>query len=294
MAPSSNTMHTHREVPQAPSDAAYSESHRKLKDWTTRFYSALSNSEGYAKVHQTFFREFEKLSDEVRGSGKRSIVPYIAPVFNHTASQGYQPDIHYDPLFQGMSAFCQNLPPPSWVAPPDQFDKSPTPTLQSLPPLPPAPTKPNPGAKPSQLAPAPSPRPIVPPAKSKAKVDKPPKAIAPTRTEPTAKDKAPAKTTKQKKSKEFVDDTTDGEYNGSEEESKPVTRELVKCVACEKDGSPCLVNPSTAGKSSPACYECFVSKRKCSLCKKPVGRKKKPVAVIPGAAGELSSKLLYL
>lgn len=309
MAPSNTTQRTHHETSQTTKDAAYAEGHLKLKDWTTRFYKELNDSEGYAKVHKTFFREFEKLSDQVRGSGKRSIVPYIAPVFNHTASQGYQPDIHYDPLFQGMSAFCQNLPPPAWVAPPDQFDKSPTPTLQPLPPLPPsAPKMPNAIAKPptrrTQPVPAPSPPPVAPSNKSKGKADKttskekPAKEPAPSRTKPPAKDKVAPKSTKPKKSNEYVEDeTTDGERRdvaasdgeGRVEESKPKDKEAVKCVSCEKDGNPCLVNPSTIDNASPACYECFTAKRKCSLCKRG-GRKKKPVAVPPGGVGELSCK----
>lgn len=296
MAPTNKNKQAHREVTQAASDSAYAEGHRKLKDWTTRLYGALNDSEGYGRVHMNFFREFEKLSDQLHGSNKRSILPYVASVFNHTASQGYQPDIHYDALFQGMSAYCQNQPPPTWTPPPDQFDKSPTPTLPLS-----APQQSTQLPTPAQPAPVPPPTPIAPAAKSK-KADKATskEKPAPGRSKPVAKGKAPAKPMKQKQSREFVDDSTDGEYRdgdtsdgGNAGETKPLDRELVKCSSCEKDGHPCLINPSTVNKSSPACYECFSSKRKCSLCKKTEGgRKRKPVAVAPGAAGELTRKSL--
>lgn len=286
MAPKQNTQAT-------VSEAIYADGHRKLKDWTARFYRAIGDSEGYAKVHMRFFRDFEMLSDEVRGSAKRSIVPYVAPVFNHTASQGYRPEIHYDPLFQGMSAYCQQLPPPTWIPPPDQEDKSPTPSLPPLPPSPSGMKKAKAGA-PSQ--PTPYSPPLPPLAKGRSRVpklgsrEKPAREAAPpVPSNPAPKDKAPLrvmKATKVKKSTEFVEDESDGDFkdgNTSDEgkgPSKPVDRELVKCTSCEKDGSPCLINPSTVGKSSRACHECFTHKRKCSLYKRSGegARKRKPAA----------------
>lgn len=303
MAPPSNKIQPTPRSTETASDAAYAEGQRKLKEWTAKLYNALNDSEGYGEVHRGFLKDFENLSDQVRGSTKRSIIPYIESVFNHTASQGYQHDVHYDPLFQGMSAYCRQLPPPTWVPPPDQYDKSPTPTLPPLP-APPSIKKKNqsqpvPGAGTSST-------PIGPPAaKSRGKAgpkDKSQKDLVSTQNKPIPKSKAPQKP---KLSKEFVEDTSDGEYKAGDSdeanaESKPVNRELVKCTGCEKDGSPCLVNPATVGsKSSPACYECFSSKRKCSLYKRSTeGRKRKAVAVAPGAMGELSGKLfgfsLYL
>ena len=133
MAPTNKT-HINPDVIHKSSDSACAMIQWQLKDWTTRLYSALGNSESYAKLHMGFFREFKQLSDKVCGSIKHLIVPYVKAVFNHMALQGYQPHIYYEELFQGMSMYCQNLPPPTWVPPPDQFNRSPTPTLQALPP----------------------------------------------------------------------------------------------------------------------------------------------------------------
>ena len=91
----------------------------RLKDWTSWFYTTLRDSEEYKKAHQGLFREFEKLSTLICGVG---IITYVKAVFNHMVLQGYQPDVHFQALFQGML----NLPPLRWVPPPDQFEKSPT------------------------------------------------------------------------------------------------------------------------------------------------------------------------
>lgn len=295
---------------------AHAEGHRKLKAWTTRFHAALSDAEGYAKLHHGLFREFEGLSDEVRGSTKRSIIPYVEAIMNHTASQGYQESVHYEPLFKGLSAYCTNLPPPLWIAPPDQFSKSPSPTL---PPPPPAPRKTMPTIaanrtipprpvpkKPSQI-PAPVPHNTASPSphtneattKGKGRADKPIKRDGPSTVAADAihVKHLPKGKKRAKQSKEFVELTTDAEKDSSDEEKKPPgqvnQKEPVKCVTCERDGHPCMTNPSTVGNVSPACYECFQRKRKCSLCLKPAGesrKKKTAVTVAAGAPGELTSK----
>ena len=252
------------------SDSAHAAIQQQLKDWMTRLYSALGNSESYTKLHMGFFREFKQLSDKVHGSTKHSIVPYVKAVFNHMASQGYQPHIHYDTLFQGMSVYCQNLPPPTWVPPPNQFNRSPTPTLQALPPPPTAVKKSKASSKPThppQLEPRPSLMPIGPP-KGKAKAnkatptEKPHKEPPPARNKPAAKAKASTKVTKVKPSAAHLEDTTDGEYNdGTSNVGNPEQqREAVKHTNCMKEGHPCLVNPATINNVFPACLKCFTGK----------------------------------
>jgi hypothetical protein len=230
------------ETPQPSQDAAWAEAHKKLKDWTTRFHAAIGNRDAYAKAHVGFLREFERLYEEVRGSNKRSIVPYVEPIFNHSASQGYQPGVHYIPLLTGLTAFCQMKPPPSWTAPPDQFDKSPTPTLPPIastsvpnpsPPtiIPPAPapdanakkrTTPSnakrPGARGKPIptpAPALAGKPAPTPAGKLAPTPAPAPAPAPA-VKPPAKQKAPKAASKEKfKSKEFVQESSE-EYHESD------------------------------------------------------------------------------
>ena len=99
------------------------------------------------------------------------------------------------------------------------------------------------------------------------------------------------------KPSEPVYQTTDVENkeSGNKEKKVPapvVNKELVKCLSCEKDGTECMVNPSMVSKPSPACYECFVAKKKCCLYRKPGGesQKRKPATVPPGRARELAGK----
>ena len=109
--------------------------------------------------------------------------------------------------------------------------------------------------------------------------------------------KAMAKGKRPVKPSEPVEQTTDVENKESSNKEKKVpapvvNKELVKCLSCKKDGSECMVNPSMAGKSWLACYECFVAKTKCSLYRKLGGesQKRKPATVPPGRAGELAGK----
>ena len=92
--------------------------------------------------------------------------------------------------------------------------------------------------------------------------------------------KAVAKGKRPVKPSEPIEQTTDAENKESNDEEKKapapvVNKELVKCLSCEKDGSECMVNPSTVGKPSLACYECFAAKKKCSLYRKLGGRAKR-------------------
>ena len=78
--------------------------------------------------------------------------------------------------------------------------------------------------------------------------------------------KAMAKGKRPVKPLEPVEQTTDaGNKESSDEEKKApapvVNKELVKFLSCEKDGSECIVNPSTVGKLLLACYECFQQRR---------------------------------
>ena len=125
MSPPNKVQHTCPDPTHMMLASGHAEAHLRLKDWMAWFYTALHNAKGYGKAHLASFREFEKLSNKVQGLGKQSIIPYGEAVFNHTASQGYQWQIHYDPLFEGTVAYCQNFPPPHWDAPMDQYKKSP-------------------------------------------------------------------------------------------------------------------------------------------------------------------------
>ena len=128
--------HRHPMAPKAQHTApaaCHAEGHRRLNQWTMCLYVALNDKDMYEKAHQSLFREFEALYNLVCRSEKPSIIPYIKAIFNHTALQGYQQEIHYQPLFQAMAAYCNKAPPPIWVAPPDKYSWLLTPGLPPLP-----------------------------------------------------------------------------------------------------------------------------------------------------------------
>ena len=115
-----------------------------------------------------------------------------------------------------------------------------------------------------------------------------------------AKGKALMKRTRPKISKEVVDNSTDDKGKGEDSSDggvihvkpKLVDKELVKCLSCKKDGSPCHVNPLALSKVSPTCYKCFIAKWKCSLYKRLVaeGCIKWPVVLLPTMPGEHPGK----
>ena len=128
--------HQHPMAPKAQHTtpaARHAEGHCRLNQWTMCLYAALNDKDMYEKAHLSLFRKFEVLSDLVHRSEKLSIIPYVEAIFNNTASQGYQQDVHYQPFFQGMVAYCHKAPPPIWVAPPDKYSWLPTPGLPPLP-----------------------------------------------------------------------------------------------------------------------------------------------------------------
>ena len=63
------------------------------------------------------------------------MVDYVAPIYDHIASQGsgYKPHIHRQPLKIAICNFCKGKPVPDWEAPPDQFSPSRSPSPVPLP-----------------------------------------------------------------------------------------------------------------------------------------------------------------
>ncbi|KAF8816822.1 hypothetical protein BYT27DRAFT_7206963 [Phlegmacium glaucopus] len=124
--------------------------------WAKKLWGAIKDG-SYAPDHQDFFDEFNRLCDTSEGSQsmKTTMLDHVALIYDHVASQGYQPDIHYQPLKDAVSNFCTNKPVTKWIGPPNQWSRSPSPTLNSLKPMP-MPTnkvgeKTMPSLKPQQL-----------------------------------------------------------------------------------------------------------------------------------------------
>ena len=74
MSSPTKVQHTHPNITHMMPASGHADAHQRLKDWTTQFYTAIRNAKGYVKAHLALFREFEKLSDKLWGSGKRSII----------------------------------------------------------------------------------------------------------------------------------------------------------------------------------------------------------------------------
>jgi hypothetical protein len=102
--------------------------------WAKTLWSAVSTERSYRDGHEELFKGFDKLRDEAKASGttKVSMLDHVAPIYNHIASQDYQAKVHYLPLREAVANFCENRPVANWKAPPDQFSRSPSPSLSSL------------------------------------------------------------------------------------------------------------------------------------------------------------------
>ncbi|KAF8816190.1 hypothetical protein BYT27DRAFT_7248499 [Phlegmacium glaucopus] len=229
--------------------------------WGKRLWTAIAKESTYALGHDQFFKEFDSLRDvaQANKSTKITLLNHVAPIYNHTASQGYQPHIHYKPLKEAVFNFCNKMPVAEWIGPPDQHSQSPSPTLAALP-------------KALPLPKPPPPRP---------KIDSPKFAcMVASNSGPLKKGKAKAQI-----SAEFVHsylDKSEIEVTKDPEPQiihlKPLPSTLgmdqcpTPCLLCEQRGHLCHSNPK-ATSTQAACFECSHWKLKCSLAP-PHGKKK--------------------
>ena len=108
----------------------------KVFDWGKRLWSAVKKEGKYSKAHEGFFKDYVKLRDEAqvlkpRTSTNLTMFDYVAPVYNHVDSQGYTAQIHYQPLREAVSNYCEGKPVPSWTPPPGQLSRPPSQELLS-------------------------------------------------------------------------------------------------------------------------------------------------------------------
>jgi hypothetical protein len=254
----------------------------KTKNFGRRLWSIIGNESKYKEVHEMFFKEFNDLRDEVQASSynKVTMVNHVLPIYDHIASQGYSAHIHYKPLIDAVTNFCEGKPVAAWKAPPDQFSRSSSPLLP------------------------PSPRPQSPKAEESSK----------------KKDQAAiSDDDSEKESGELVKSqnvTTDvAKSNNAEGEEDPNTEGMelcpTKCSKCTSRKHGCHINPKAAKKTSAACFECNHWRLKCSLApprvkkgedeeegilKEPVKRqgRKKPIQVPAGQPGQYTGKHVLL
>jgi len=264
----------------------------KEKDWAKRLWIAVSKEGKYNAVHGDFFKEFNKIRDEAQALGiaKVTMVDHVAPIYDHTASQGYNAHIHYKPLREAVSNFCESRPVADWRAPPDQFSRS------SSPVLPPSPRMQNPQGK-------------------RSKEEKPhmvASGLSKKKTKATNLDDVVRSDPEDESEKESTKPRDPGESGrprkppAEEPRSLPTTdgmeRNTTKCTLCENRGHVCHVNPK-ATKAAAACFECNHWRLKCSLAPartkkgedeeepskdQPPKRRRKPAQVPAGQPGQLS------
>ena len=273
-------------------------------DWSKRMWNAVQVTEDYEPSHKTLFDEFDHLRDQAKSSGDpllqdhRSLLRHVAAIYNHTASQGYQPTIHLAPLRQAVHNWCLERPVEHWKAPPDQQSRSPSPAMP-----PPTPAVPPPAVPPS------APRGLKVPAMVPQGNFKPTSKPAPTTTD-KGKGKPTGKVSRAKQpptSAELVND--EDETETKTRKSLPTTwgmeKHLEKCERCVHGSHGCHVH-----SNATACFECHWWKVKCSRVKvnkteadpsaslgedpdatpapkkRTAANRKKPTAVPAGEAGE--------
>ena len=264
--------------------------------WARQLYDAIKQESQYALAHDELFKEFDRLCEAAQSTGnnKVTMINHVAPIYNHLASQGYQPKVHYVPLKTAVFNFCQRKPVADWIGPPDQFSRSPTPRLEASQPLP-TQTQPPPVSQPatSKSLPTSKPRPTskpVPPPTSDSPANKPPPPPKIARmTVPKSGPKQGSSKKRKPTSSEFVrsdQDELDRESakgpplaqappptqglppaRGALPSTLPSTdgmdKRLSRCQSCEQRGHGCHVNPK-ASTLVAACFECNHWKQKCS------------------------------
>ncbi|KAF8800753.1 hypothetical protein BYT27DRAFT_7216767 [Phlegmacium glaucopus] len=213
--------------------------------WAKKLWGAIKDG-SYAPDHQNLFDKFNRLCDASEGSQsmKTTMLDHVAPIYNHVASQGYQPDIHYQPLKDAVSNFCTNKPVTKWVGPADQWSWSPSPTLNSPKPMP-MPTN-------KQCR-------TIKKGKSKALISKELLLLEDNTSFGEPEPKAPLPSWASKP----LPPTNGMETNSS------------KCKICSQCGHGCHVNPR-ATNALATCFECNHWKLKCSLAGPRVEKQAEP------------------
>ena len=211
----------------------------RLRNWARNLWDAISNEGKYRAVHEDFFKEFNNLRDEGRDTWVMTLINYVAPIYDHIASQGYNAEIHYRPLKDAVTNFCEGRPGSPWEGPPDQISRTPSPCLPSSPP-----------AGPSRKTHAANPDEYVPSDHDESAPESPKESVKPRKV-------------------------TNAE--GVESKSLPNTDGMercpVKCSKCLSRKHGCHINPK-ATKSIAACFECNHWRLKCSLAANHANAKK--------------------
>jgi len=144
MAPSKTASGSNKAQTSIKTAAASQAEHdASVLAWAKNLYNGIKAESNYAGGHQSFFEEFDRLRDASKGRGdtKVTLIDHVSPIYNHVASQGYQPNIHFGPLQAAVFNWCKGGAVVHWQAPPDQFSRTPSPTLASPAPAPPKPPK---------------------------------------------------------------------------------------------------------------------------------------------------------
>jgi hypothetical protein len=309
---------TQQHAAGAPEDALLVEA---VSSWAKEVWAAIQKANEYTHLHDVLFKRFDHLRDAIKSSRNpilhdhRCLINHVASIYNNTASQGYQPTIHYEPLCKAVQNWCYQQQVSHWEAPPDQHSRSASPVLPPDPGLDRSPNRaadsePPPAADPGTKRAAKPPAAARPP--SMTVTPGPPGTYPPFKTATTkGKGKQTAKVSRPKPiSPEFVQDDEDEVKPAPPPTTLPPVGHLDEhhpgCVRCGRNQRSCHVNP-TGTSAANACFECNHYKVRCSLVptrgdkvegeagpsrssakdepegtvgsKKPRGTRKKPIAV---------------
>lgn len=315
---------TQQHAPAAPEDVLLVEA---VSRWAEEVWKAVQKGEEYTRLHDALFKKFDDLRDGIKSSRNpilhdhRCLIHHVASIYNHTASQGYQPSIHFEPLCTAVQNWCYQRQVSHWNAPPDQHSRSASPVLPPDPPTNHAADLERKGA--TNPGPKRAPRPAsmtVTPALAGTYPPFKPAATKPDK----GKGKQTAKPSRAKPiSPEFVEDEEEAK-SVPPSTSLPPTDGLEEhapgCERCERNQRRCHINPNGTSAAA-ACFECNHYKVRCSLVptradrgegepgpsrssakdepegavgpKKPRGTRKKPTGVPAGVPGQYGGALFF-
>lgn len=106
----------------------------QVTKWAKRLWSAIKEVT-YKEAHEDIFKEFEKFRDAAQGrdDAKVTMLDHVTLIYNHIASHGFQPHIHYQPIKDAVSRFCERKPVADWKGPQEQLSRSPSPNQEPIP-----------------------------------------------------------------------------------------------------------------------------------------------------------------
>ena len=100
---------TQQHTAGAPGDALLVEA---VLSWAKEVWVVIQKANKYMHLHNALFKRFNYLRDTIKSSHNpilhdhQCLINHVTSIYNNTASQGYQPTIHYEPLCKAVQNWC--------------------------------------------------------------------------------------------------------------------------------------------------------------------------------------------